>query len=323
MYPANRDKSGRFVKGNRANPTGRPKENPEKKELYLKVEEISGDALLEKNFKPIKWAVEGFLPSGLSLLGGGPKVGKSILSLHLCLAVVLGGVALGKIKVAQGQALYLALEDPQRRLQDRLLSSNLHDNDDISDLTIVTRVPRQHEGGLEYIQWWLEEHKNARLVIIDTLQKFRKLSNKVDVYAEDYDVMSEIKALADKYNVAFLIIHHLKKNNSSDDWLNDISGSQGLAGAADTIFVLKRARVKNTGILHRTGRDVEEKDFAITLDGLGWTLEEDVEQFTLPEWKRNTIKYIREHGEVTPMELSEALNMNINTTRSNLRRLED
>ena len=106
-----------------------------------------------------------------------------------------------------------------------------------------------------------------------------------------------------------------------EDWLNKISGSQGIAGAADSIFVLERARVTNGGVLHRTGRDVEEMDFAMTLDGFGWVLQGDVEQFTMPEWKRQILDYLKEHDSVTPTALATALNMNINTAQQNLRRL--
>ena len=294
------------------------------KSLSSKVEKINAAELLKKEFEPIRWAVDGFLPEGLSLLAGSPKVGKSILSLHLSIAVALGGYALGKIKVEQGSVLYLALEDTQKRLQERLLNSDVfQENSDLSKLDLVTRVPRQHEGGLEFIQWWIDEHLDARLIIIDTLQKFRRqLSGRGDRYSEDYDVISEIKTVADKNNVPILVIHHLKKVRDQDDWLNEISGSMGLAGSADTIFSLKRARVQNGAILHRTGRDVEEKDFAITLDRFGWTLEGDVDDFTLPDWKKDIIKHIKENGETSPMKLSEALKMNLNTAQQYLRRLE-
>ena len=119
----------------------------------------------------------------------------------------------------------------------------------------------------------------------------------------------------------FLVIHHLKKAMEGD-WLNELSGSQGIAGAADTIFSLKRARTDKGGILHRTGRDVEEKDFAMELDGFSWILKDDATEFTMPEWKRNIINFLKEHNSVTPMELSSVLNLPINTTKTNLRRLE-
>ena len=295
---------------------------PEKTQSILqRVEQINAQDLRNKVFNPIKWAVPGFLPTGCSILAGGPKIGKSILALHLAVGVAIGGCVLGKIFVEQGDVLYLALEDSQRRLQDRILAGDLPDDCDLSRLTLATVVPRQHEGGMHYLEWWLDEHTNARLVIIDTLQKFRKqLTGKGTMYAEDYDVISEIKALSDEYDVPVLIIHHLKKA-MAEDWLNEISGSQGIAGAADTLFSLKRARTENKAILQRTGRDVEEKDFAMHLDGFGWVLDGDAELFTMPEWKRQILDYLKEHNSVSPKDLAENFNMNINTAQQNLRRL--
>ena len=296
---------------------------PEYKQRILRgVDEINAQDLRNKTFSPLKWAVEGFLASGLSILGGGPKVGKSILALHLSLGVAIGGCVLGKINVQQGDVLYLALEDTKRRLKERINASNLPDDCNLSRLKLVTKAPRQNEGGLDYIRWWLDEHPDARLVIIDTLQKFRKLlSSRGNMYAEDYDVIAELKEIADEYDVAFLIIHHLKKAKENEDWLNEFSGSQGLAGAADTLFSLKRARVDKGGILHRTGRDVEEMDFAMQLDGFGWTLVGEAENFTMPEWKRQIVNYLKEHNSVTPMQLSEAVDISIEAAQQNLYRL--
>ena len=141
------------------------------------------------------------------------------------------------------------------------------------------------------------------------------------MYAEDYDAISEIKKLADEFDVAILIIHHLKKAKENDDWINEFSGSQGIAGSADSLFSLKRQRTDNHAILHRTGRDVEEKDFALRLDGFGWFLEGDAELFTMPEWKRNIINYIKEHDTCTPMDLAVGLTLNINTIKTQLTRL--
>lgn len=293
--------------------------------MLQKVEFINADELMHITFAPLKWAVDGFLPSGLSILAGGPKVGKSILALHLSVGVAIGGCVLGKINVQQGDVLYLSLEDIQRRLQERIMNSSMFGNGErpsLSRLTLATKVQRQNEGGLEYIQWWLSNHPEARLVVIDTLQMFRKqLSGKGSMYSEDYDAVSEIKKIADEFDVPFLIIHHLKKAKDGEDWLNKISGSQGIAGAADSIFVLERARVNNGGILHRTGRDIEEMDFAMKLDGFGWVLQGDAEQFTMPEWKRQILDYLKENESVTPAALATALNLNINTAQQNLRRL--
>ena len=283
--------------------------------------------LRKQIFPPIKWAVPGFLPSGLSILGAPPKTGKSLLALQLAIGVAIGGYAFGKIPVKQGDVLYLALEDTPRRLQERIKESHAVDeNDDLSRLTLAYTVPRQHEGGIEFIDWWLQEHPNARLVIIDTLQRFRKqLSNKANVYAEDYDVISEIKNLADKYDVAFLILHHLKKVNPKIeiemDWIDLFSGSAGISGSADALFVLKRARQSYNAKLFRTGRDVEEKAFWLTLDGLGWVFEGEVETFSIPTWKKQILDFLSEHKTITPLQLSAGYDISLNTARQNLARL--
>ena len=98
------------------------------------------------------------------------------------------------------------------------------------------------------------------------------------MYSEDYEAVSSMKKIADAHHVPFIILHHLKKGMEGD-WLSEISGSQGIAGAADTIFSLKRERNSNIATLHRTGRDVEEKDFIMKLDGFGWTLQGEAERF--------------------------------------------
>ena len=291
-------------------------------EYMKRVTCINANDLLKKEFPPVKWAVEGFLPMGCSILCGGPKTGKSILSLHLSLAVAIGGMALGKIQVERGSVAYLALEDPQWRLQERILGSDIDQSIDLSKLDLITEIPRQHEGGIEWIKWWLDTHSDARLVIIDTLQKFRRpRANKGDWYADDYEVLSEIKKIADKYSVPILIIHHLKKAKDDDDWLNEVSGSQGISGAVDTVLILKRARGDNMGILRRTGRDVEEKEFALKLDGFGWYLEGDAADVIMSKDKRQIIEYLKEHGGKTPKELADVFNVKQGTMRQRLSRM--
>lgn len=243
----------------------------ERQEIMKQVRSTNAYALLHKVFPPMKWAVEGFIPTGLTVLAGNPKVGKSILTLNICSAISLGGCVFGNIPVKQGSALYLALEDTERRLQERLQEQGATE-EILMNLELTTVAPRQNEGGLKYIRWWLEEHEDARLVAIDTLQKFRKqLNGKTSIYAEDYDIVSELKSLADEFDVAFLVIHHLKKA-SEFDWVNEISGSQGIAGAADTIISLKRERNSNGGLLSITGRDVEEKEYEMQLNKFGWAV---------------------------------------------------
>jgi hypothetical protein len=70
--------------------------------------------------------------------------------------------------------------------------------------------------------------------------------------------MRAIKALADKYRVALLVVHHTKKGEAEDP-LELVSGTQGLAGGADGVLVIKRPRGAERGELHVVGRDLEDE----------------------------------------------------------------
>jgi hypothetical protein len=81
---------------------------------------MSAAELLDKDLPPICYIIPNLIPEGLTLVAGKGKIGKSWLLLGTCIAVATGGVALGSIEVEQGDVLYLALEDNERRLQSRL-----------------------------------------------------------------------------------------------------------------------------------------------------------------------------------------------------------
>ena len=79
--------------------------------------------LMEMVLPPVKWVVPGLLPEGVTLLAGKPKLGKSWLGFGMAVGVASAGVVLGTKRVEQGEALYLALEDKQRRLRSVSASS--------------------------------------------------------------------------------------------------------------------------------------------------------------------------------------------------------
>ncbi|GHT02073.1 hypothetical protein AGMMS50276_31600 [Synergistales bacterium] len=201
------------------------------------VVSIGGNELMKKEFTEQRWAVEALIPSGLSILAGAPKGGKSWIALNLAESIATGSFALEKIEIERGDVLYLALEDTERRLQERLQNLGL-DNEDLSLLTCVTSCPRQNDGGIDFLSEWLTEHSGARLIIIDTLQCFRTPhGGKVDDYASDYETLTELKNLADSKGVAILVIHHTRKGGDKDggDFAESIRGSQGISGTADTL----------------------------------------------------------------------------------------
>lgn len=228
--------------------------------------------LVGVDFPEPRWAVPGIVPEGLSLLAGAPKSGKSWMLLGLGWAVACGGHALGRVAVETGSVLYAALEDSPRRLQDRLRKV-LGDEPAPLGLHLVTVLP-QMPRAVELIDEWLEDHPDARLVIVDVLGKVRPATGpQTDRYEHDYKVIGALKALADRRQVAVLIATHTRKMGA-EDVFDMVSGSIGLTAAADATLVLRRARGETDATLHVTGRDVPESEYALSFDPTRcvWTL---------------------------------------------------
>jgi RecA-family ATPase len=240
-------------------------------EIGHQIVGITAEELMWKKFPEPRWAIPGVLSEGLNLLAGKPKKGKSIFALNVGLAISLGGLALGKIPVKQGAVMYLSLEDTERRLQKRLKQMMQYSEKAPADLHLFTQWPRM-DSGLELLESKIREISNTRLVIIDTLQKFRKpTKGNANLYAEDYETVGKIKDVADRLGVCILLIHHLRKAEAGDVF-DTLSGTLGLTGGTDGNLVMQN--IRGTTTLHITGRDIESVEYAIELDSqmLAWRL---------------------------------------------------
>jgi RecA-family ATPase len=111
----------------------------------------SAHELRRREFDPIRYVVPGYIAEGCTLLAGRPKLGKSWLVLEMGLAVATGEACLGGILCEQGDVLYLALEDNERRLQKRIdkVLGPLHEWP--QSFQYATEWPRASDGGLDAI----------------------------------------------------------------------------------------------------------------------------------------------------------------------------
>jgi hypothetical protein len=277
------------------------------------------------DFPEQRWAVPGIVAEGVTVLAGAPKVGKSWLGLGLVVATASGGKALGSIGVAAGPSLYLALEDTGRRLKDRL-GKVLGPSPAPDSLTLVTECPPLPDGGAEMISGWLDHHPGARLVVIDVLARVRgAASRETSAYDADYRAVCHAKAVADQHGVPFVIVHHTRKA-SANDFLDEVSGTQGVAGAADSVLVLKRMRGRADAILRVTGRDVEESDYALTFaaDIGAWQISDvPAGEVMLGDTRAAILAYVRGHEGARPKEIAEGTGLDAATVRQTARRMAD
>jgi len=280
--------------------------------------------LMAVQFPEPKWAVPGLLCEGLNMLAGAPKLGKSYMSLGLGAAIANGELALSSIEVERGPVLYCALEDTGRRLQSRRRQMLAAGGRVSPLLTLETAAPTMTAGGEHVIIDYLEENPHARLVIIDTFEKMRGTDpHGVSAYAGDYAAASRFKRIADHYSVPILLIHHVRKQGA-EDFQSLVSGTNGLTGAMDGILVLERGRGQADGVLHVTGRDVEEADYAMSFDSVSgaWTkLDGPAADYELSNTRADIVRLLREHGPMKPARIADALQLNANTVRKTCTRM--
>ena len=279
---------------------------------------MSAAELMGLELPPVKWAVPGVLPEGVTILAGKPKMGKSWLGLGLSVSVSAGGRALGKIPTERGVALYLGLEDNKRRLQ-RRLKKILNGRSAPDGLEVYWEWPQLDHGGVEALDSWLQAHPETRLVVLDTLKKIRPRDGQSrSVYDLDYEALEPLVGLAAAHGVAILVVHHLRKLEAGDP-LDMISGSTGLTGGVDGALVLKRDRGKQDATLMVDGRDIEEpSELALRWDAdiASWSLMGDAEEYRMSEERRGIVDLLRRVGEpLGPKDIAQVLGRNYGAVR--------
>jgi len=221
---------------------------------------INGEKLMDMDFPTTKFCVETLLPQGVCMLGGAPKVGKSWLVLDLCLRVAKGEPLWG-LSTRQGTVLYLCLEDSMRRIRERLWKIT---DEAPNNIHFGTEAKTINEGLRDQLRAFVHEHPDTILIVIDTFQIIR--NNNQDIsYANEYEEMRMLKQLADEMNLTILLVHHLRKQFDRDP-LNMLSGTTGISGAVDAVFVLEKpARGGNSAVLRCTGRDIVDRCLELQL----------------------------------------------------------
>ena len=268
----------------------------------------NGSWLNEQEFPPLSWAIPGLVPEGFTLFVGPPKVGKSWVLLGCLLAMAAGGHALGHIPCDPRRVLNMAFEDGDRRQQDRCRS--LMGRDPIPGrYDYLTRLVSP--DALFYtMKAYLDLYEDAGMIAVDTLGKVMPdARNGETTYSRDYRIGSALKRAADsRRGLSVIAVHHDRKA-ATEDFVESVSGTNGLAGAADTIIVLNRKRQSAEALLMVTGRDVIEAEYALKLHQGVWELDgrtladaarsarERRETDDLGEKSRDIIRFIGEHPE--------------------------
>ena len=198
--------------------------------------------------------------------------------------------------------LYLCLEDTLKRIKDRLFDLT---DDSTRSFHLAVTCGLIGNGLEEEIINFLEDFPKTKMVIIDTLQKVRDSkgsTGKTGMYGNDYDDISSIKRIADEHDISIILVHHLRKLKDGDDPFNEVSGSTGITGAADTNYVLKRKRSSRDATLLACGRDVEYQELTLRFQDLKWELverkeTEEIRKAEIPQFLFRVVEFMKARTE--------------------------
>lgn len=278
-----------------------------------KFESGTIEDILNTNYTDPPWIIPGIIPQGLTLLAGSPKVGKSWLALQIAGDFATGNPIFNEVACEKSRCLYLALEDNGRRVKNRLIKQCVTP----TKLCHIYTEWEQGEAGLLELHEWMKHYLDTKLIIIDTLYKFNPPDDSND-YAENVRKLSNIKSFADQYNISVVVIHHTRKT-FSDDFIHASLGSVGVTSTADTTIILSKKRGKNEGIMQFTGRDIEEKEKAMSFDTstCRWSVLGDALDVLASQSRKDIIDLLTEEGRpMTPKEIACILDKNSETTRN-------
>ena len=308
-------------------------------ELFEQSQELSTDKnkniqirktadLAEMDFEPIQWIIPDLIPTGLTVLAGASKIGKSFLCWNLAFAVAMQGRALSIDIETQRNVLYLALDDSERQLKSRhryILDGDSHPQNVfyISDEYQI----KLNDRGIHQLEKMIDETE-AELVIVDTLAQVKpetKNSHGKTAYDIDYNALIPIRQFANRKNIGIILVTHTRKGVDLDNPFNEIQGSTGIQAGCDTLLMLKRDSDKGI-TLSATGRTVMNKEWVVELkEGGIWDIVGETDDLTDSEAYNDVIKVLLDaEGEpLTAVEIAERLESKKDTISKRLRRMLD
>jgi RecA-family ATPase len=271
------------------------------------------DILAKPHPDPV-YAVPGLIPAGLSMLGGRPKVGKSWLSMQIALAVATGGVTLGQ-RVEMGRVLYLALEDSERRLQERMRAQGWQGTRPGQVQFILAESFRNeiqflNAGGSARLIKHLEKER-FRLVIIDTFSRaFKGDQNDSEAMT---GAVGLLQNAVNRLEIACIIVdHHTKPKGADPNPVDDILGSSAKAAVPDTLIGLYKEQGKSGARLAIRSRVVEERTLQLRWDKelCCWQSEGDADKYEASQHRHDALTALANLGPSQVGPLAEQLGCN-------------
>jgi len=201
-----------------------------------------------------EWLLEGILPkTGLAILGGWAKAGKSTLAIHLCREIAEGKPFLGRTTVT-APVIYINYEMPEDYRSELIAAGQIPDGAfwldrpvNVLDMDTVREVIDQ--AGSDH-----------GLLVIDSFRGAFRITGDGENSAGNAGViLRDLQRIAIESGWLILLIHHNNKGKKQ------LSGTGDFYAAADVLLNWKRTSPNSAGELTVEGRMAPVEPMAMSL----------------------------------------------------------
>ncbi len=194
--------------------------------------------------------------------------------------------------------IYLGLEDNEQRLQRRvfeIFGNNIPKNLKLlAGLKEGTEIPKGKEA-LEWLRKFCAKDRQPQCVFIDTVANILPDHKHTD-YAETTREWGNLRKLAHELKTVLYAVHHNRKASDTDfDPLENILGSQGIAGTVETAHVLQKVPNSSNVKVHFTGKDIEKQDVVYKWENPGFSILGDETTSRLGTVQEAALNIIKQH----------------------------
>ncbi len=292
--------------------------------------------------EPLEWLVKPIIPKGtIGFISGQPKLGKSLLGLDLCLHLSHGFVSddslwLDRFHCAPAAILYIAREDPARRIRERALEMQQSYGWDASPLGLQFLIrERLNLTSGDHTNWLIRTIEELRMELL-VLDVFNRMipdldENSARDMARAIDVIEKVNR---ETGVTIIMVDHTRKPLDKDSKYrapspHDLRGSSAKYGCADFMICLSRTKQDGQLQVYCENKDHDEHlEFLVDVSPKGsgdpkfrWAGE--VQQISdlkaVGEHNRQRVaEVVLEKGPVSKKEISQKTDLSSSTVGSHL-----
>jgi hypothetical protein len=283
---------------------------------------ISGKALLEEPMDAISVLCSPWLPEGLMILAGPPKIGKSTMARQWAHAVNVGR-ALWGAQCDRAAVVYLSLEEGERLMRKKLAAAGFP-ADELADVSFHWAWAQGAEGCAD-LRLYLNEHPTTKLVVIDSLSRFRAPATRErPQFQQDYDAVAGLADIAkERPGLAIVVLHHTTKIGTAQSPVEAISGTYGVAAAADSYAVL--CRQGGDFVLACGGRHWDQYDDLFVVERAGglWAMRGADDGVRLSPRQREFLSRLASEGTISTRGLATRFHVGDSTATELMGELRD